>query len=134
MMQRYVCYESVQCRMREDSVTALKVIDSTGVEKGEKELESFEMYKHSEGWLVSANYFFRSNPSSKNDRVDTYNEHSDDWMIFFGHSKNMPAKDIHTMFYGEAHEHEETETGNEGTEQKLWYYTAAIVLSPSDQA
>jgi predicted 2-oxoglutarate/Fe(II)-dependent dioxygenase YbiX len=136
MMQRYVCYfddNDEEARMDQDSVTALKVLDSTGVEKEKEELRSFEMYKHTDGWLVSPTYFYRFHHQGPYDR-NYYGADSDDWSIFFGHSEtDMPSKQIHSMFCGAAREEKEFDTGNEGTAQALWYYAAAIVLSPSDQ-
>jgi 2OG-Fe(II) oxygenase superfamily len=151
LMNRYVHIQDDE--IWEDEVSVCMVLDRNGTSIDRVAEKGFKMYKHSDGWLVCPEYYIRFNEvdrdtceendyklccqreraasigsMSESDESAESDEDSAESVI-------MPTKKIHAMFCGAASTkvyHEDH--GNDGGYEEIFYYTAAVVLSPFAQA
>jgi 2OG-Fe(II) oxygenase superfamily len=152
LMER--CVKSDGGYASRDTVSVHTVLDRNGTRvDGVAEENGFVMYKHSDGWLVCPEYYNRFNEDDRyaffgydyklfhqreraesigsTSESDEYAESDEDST----ESVIMPTNKIHAMFCGAASTkiyHEDY--GNDGGYEEIFYYTAAVVLSPFAQA
>lgn len=124
MMERYLDHDTIGDT--DDIIEALMVLDRNGVAMP---TDGWNMYKHSDGWLVDEEYFNRlhKDDSTEYDVREALDESHE------GKGDEVHGRKVHTMFLGmPAKKRVVEEYGNDGSHYLLWYYASAIVISPAE--